>query len=444
MQGDLRWQDRARLTNADVMMSDIDVSPMPLPPRRHLRRRAAVSLLQMWFQPNATTWNITSLAPWACEALCRNRQYAATQGYDYQLQTQWTNMKRRTAASWQKVPLLLDALQRARAAGTGRDGLLAYMDADMQIVNPRMSLAELVRPCGTRAELIVATDWNALRAPKDYSIPLNASHEAYSVLRPRSLPPKRCCRKKCHCLINGGFIVMRPKQWAEQLLTNLTNSTMCDVYSERRHLEQDCLLALLKMRKEMPRHHEILEANAEHRPAIGRGGRVCVLPIESVPPMPQHFEVFTRPGLVSSLLLPPDAVVPRAVRRRLPLAVHFLPTILGTGARDTYGSTTKAALAAQLACSRPWLYGNASPSASAAADDTFASSRWLAPFDDGCRRMCAAPECGREDDMLARGSRPSYSRGQRRILRYFETLSQAGRGLTDHRERLPSSPNATT
>ena len=63
----------------------------------------------------------------------------------------------------------------------------------------------------------------------------------------------------------------------QQLLTNLTNSTMCDVYSERRHLEQDCLLALLKMRKEMPRHHEILEANAEHRPAIGRGGRVCVL-----------------------------------------------------------------------------------------------------------------------------------------------------------------------
>lgn len=297
--------------------------------------RGSVRLMQMWFGDG-------SQPRFLREAMCRARQYAASHGYAYRKQTsRLRTPPNRSAASWQKVPLLLSEFAAAKATGSA----LVYVDADMQIVNHCKSVLAMIEPCGPQAQLILSTDWNALSRHSD------------SYGRPRFDSPG-CCRggwlrsrAKCLCIINGGMIIVRPTEWARALLVRSLESPECDAFGAERQKqwEQDCLQRILMKSGELPSHSDIVQANKEHRPILGSAGRVCVLPMDQMaPPIPYRAET-SRP-VVSRLLYsePP----PCELQQQLPWAVHFLSTLWPNV------KTTKATLASQLASSKAWVYGD--------------------------------------------------------------------------------------
>ena len=197
------------------------------------------------------------------EMLAANMHYAWRHGYDWTLHTRAHQDFASYHPSWQRIPYILEAFE----AGVG---LVLYLDADVEVINPALELPDLLNHhrCGS-AELLLSMD-----SPVDASSP----------------PHGNCCRGNCSCLLNNAVILARRTAWVSALLRGVLQSHACAPYIRERQWEQDCLQLHLQSMGELPEIGRVpLSAAARPRswgtePVLSPSGHICFMPKNALAP----------------------------------------------------------------------------------------------------------------------------------------------------------------
>ena len=83
-------------------------------------------------------------------AMCRNFEWAHRHGYEFQFHRLESATNASWAASWERVPLMLDLLRRGRT--------VLWLDTDLQIIDQRQSWENVLSSCDTAPDLAMLTD----------------------------------------------------------------------------------------------------------------------------------------------------------------------------------------------------------------------------------------------------------------------------------------------
>ena len=230
-------------------------------------------------------------------AMCRNFEWAHRHGYEFQFHRLESATNASWAASWERVPLMLDLLRRGRT--------VLWLDTDLQVIDHQHSWEHVLSSCDAAPDIAMLTDRSA-------------------VAHFQGRGGKWCCRQKCVCWINCGLLFVRPTSWAIDVLESMLSG--CERYFLERQWDQDCLQLRLSERGALPSQEALQRALATasagasypavtSRSADGRGS-VCLLAHGAVAPS------LPPPRASTSTLLSTEHNVSALLNRRLAAALR--------------------------------------------------------------------------------------------------------------------------
>ena len=82
-------------------------------------------------------------------ATCRNREWARRHGYDFSFHRLASATNASWAASWERVPLMLDLLRRGKT--------VLWLDTDLQVIDHQYSWENVLSSCDAVPDLAMLT-----------------------------------------------------------------------------------------------------------------------------------------------------------------------------------------------------------------------------------------------------------------------------------------------